>query len=135
MPPLYDDDSIAPDQMLIRALRPGWTAPRANGSERPNRLAFTDGTQETSCFIDNEINLAEIRRLFPGDKICRFRAAAVRAAGFVIMRKPEDCPADFAGEPTHHLVIGPEAEIRKKELMKRGDLIALSPDSEVLPPD
>jgi len=134
MPPLRDDDNIASDQSLLRALRHEWTTLRADGSERPNRLAFTDSTQETSCFIDSESNLAELRRLFPGEQICRFRAGFVRAAGFVIERRPRECPDGFVGDPNDHLVIGPAEEIRKKELMRRGDAIAKTQGIEVLPP-
>jgi len=134
MPPLHDDETIDPDQSLLRALRPGWTALRDDGAERPNRLAFTDGSQETSCFIDNEVNLAELRRLFPDAKICRFRARHARAVAFVLERKPSDCPDGFAGDPTHHLVIGPAMEISKRDLMRRGDTLCKMEGIEILPP-
>jgi len=135
MPPLQDDATIDPDQSLIRAPRPGWTATREDGTERPNRLAFVDGrTQEASCFIDNDTNLAELRRLFPGDKICRFAARFARDAGFVIQRKPGDCPPGFVGDPVHHLVIGPAEEKPKKALLRMGDALALTPGIEILPP-
>jgi hypothetical protein len=132
MPPLRDDDTIDPDQSLIRALRPGWTTAK-DGTERPNSLAFTDETQETSCFFDNEANLTELRRQFPGVKICRFRASVVRAANFVIERKPADCPEGFP-DPTHHVVIGPSETISRKQLMKIGHKIANTPGIEVLQP-
>lgn len=134
MPPLRDDETIDPDQSLLRALRPGWTALRDDGTERPNRLAFTDSNQETTCFIDNDTNLAELRRLFPGQKICRFRARFVRAAGFVVARKPDDCPDGFVGDPAHHLVIGPTEQVTKTELLRRGDAIGVTPGIEILPP-
>jgi hypothetical protein len=132
MPPLHDDAGIGPDQSLLRALRPGWITVQ-DGQERPNRLAFTDESQETSCFIDIDANLAELRRLFPDDKICRFRASFVRAAGFVIERKPDGCPLGFLGDPTHHLVVGPAEQISKSQLMKRGHAIAITPGIEILP--
>lgn len=125
MPPLRDDQTIAPEQSLLRVLRPGWTTVE-NGQERPNTLAFTDGNQETSCFLDNDANLAELRRLFPGAKICRFRAAVARAAGLVIERKPDECPQGFTGDPNDHVVIGPAEQISKKQLMKIGHRIANS---------
>lgn len=131
MPPLRDDTTIGPDQSLLRALHPKWTTVQ-NGRERPNTLAFTDETQESSCFIDNAINLEELRRLFPGQRICRFRASFVRDAGFVIERKPGDCPDGFAGDPQHHVVIGPANEISKTQLMKRGHAIANTPGVEIL---
>ena len=132
MPPLRDDGSIGPDAFLIRALQSGWTTVEGT-HERPNTLAFTDETQETSCFLDTPDNLAELRRKFPSFKICRFRAGIVRAAGFVIERKPDECPEGFS-DRTQHVVIGPPETLSKKQLMKRGHAIAHSDGIEILNP-
>ena len=76
-------------------------------------------------------DLTELQRQFPGDKICRFRASMVRAAGFVMQRKPEDCPPGFVN-PDHHVVVGPPRIISKKQLMKRGHSIAVTLGIEIL---
>jgi hypothetical protein len=55
----------------------------------------------------------------------------VRAAGFVMQRKPEDCPPGFVN-PDHHVVVGPPRIISKKQLMKRGHSIAVTPGIEIL---
>jgi hypothetical protein len=98
-------------------------------------LAYIDGrTQESSCYVANEVNLAELRRMFPGQKIAKFRAQIVRDAQCVIERKPDECPLDFRGDRREHVVIGPARELSRGPYFKRAEEIAHTPGIEILPP-
>jgi hypothetical protein len=134
MPPLQDDLSIGVGQSLLRVLRDDWTTVR-DGRERPGSLAFIDSNQETSCFLDTHANLRELQRLFPGEKICRFPAAVIRAAGFFIERRPGEVPEDFLGDPSDHVVVGPPEAVGKKDLIRMGKAIATNPLIEIIYPD
>lgn len=130
MPPLRDDDTIGSDDFLVRVLHEKWIT-TDEGRERPNSLAFTDSSQETSCFIDTPANRIQLKSIFAGLKICRFPASIVRAAGFVIERKPDECPEGFL-DRTQHVVIGPPELLTKKQLVKRGQTIARSDGVEII---
>jgi len=137
MPPI-DDQTIPADAVLFRVLRkdPNWTTNKG-GRLRPTSLAFFSSEQEISYFLDAPGMLAELQRIFPEHKIARVPAAVIRAAGFVIERRPDpaDCPRDFHCDPACHVVAGLSAEVTRIVFQRRARSIANHADIVIIEPE
>lgn len=128
MPPHEDDRAINNDQRLWRAL-PNWITAK-DGRERPKSESLTDSSYENSCFVEGEITLEEIvafllagaqqqedamlmKLIEEGLPFALLPVGVVREAGFIVERRPEE--ADGCANPNAHVVVGPAAEIRRKD--------------------
>lgn len=128
MPPREDDRAIDNDKRLWRAL-PDWVTAK-EGHERPKSESLTDSSYENSCFLESEITLEEIvAYLLAGaqqqghDKLMKLieeglpfaliPVGVIREAGFIVERRPEE--AEGCANPNAHVVVGPAAEIRRKD--------------------
>ena len=128
MPPHADDQGIANDQFLLRAL-PNWITSK-EGRERPKSESLTDSSYENSCFVEGEITPEQIiafllvqarlqqddalvREIGKGLPLARIPVSIVREAGFIIERRPEE--AVGCANPAAHVVVGPPTEIRRKD--------------------
>src|SRR6267378_4879493 len=124
MPPARDDISVRDEQFLLRVLRTDWIQIK-EGHEQPTSESFTDSNQENSCFIEGEITLAEISRLFPDcGRVARIPVALIRAVGYIIEIRPEpgDAPAGISN-PRAHVVVGPSQMLGRKEYQRRSRTI------------
>ena len=132
--PLLDDATIPDNAILLRVLRqdPNWTTNKG-GRRRPSNLAFYEARGEVSYFIDAPGMLTELRRIFPGQEIVNVPAAVIRGVGFAIVRRPNDCPADFQCDRTCHVVAGPSGELQRLEFQRRARAIAKHQDVTILP--
>lgn len=129
--PRHDDLGIAPNAILIRAVRPDWVR-EENGTERLTSATFSDGEFEASCFIADEVGGIESyrRKILPElSELLRTRLGVatvtverVRSSGLWIYRKPEEYKNDPA-----HVVICPPDEMTTKQYKKRTG--ALAPDA------
>ncbi len=133
--PLQDDVSIPHDAMLYRVLpKPSWIKTEGE-TRRPSSIAFYEARGEVSYFVDGPGMLAEVRRIFPGMEIARVPASVLRSTevGFVIERRPADCPEDFHCDPANHVVAGPSAEITRNEFQRRARRVAKHTDVTIVP--
>jgi hypothetical protein len=123
MAPAFDDIAVRDEQFLIRVLRPEWIQIKES-REQPTSESFTDSNQENSCFIEGEIPLEEIRRLFPGSRVARIPVAVVRGVGYSIERRPQpgETPPGISN-PNAHVVVGPPQELGRKEYQRRSRAI------------
>jgi hypothetical protein len=92
-----------------------------------------DSNQENSCFVENEITLQELNRIFPGRKIARIPVPLVRQFGYAIERRPEEAPDDCANRNSH-VVVGPIREIGKNEYERSAKGIVISEQITILYP-
>jgi hypothetical protein len=132
--PIVNDASIPDDAILLRVLHPSslWRC-RVGGRYRPTSLAFQDGlTGDVSCFVQAEGVEAQVRQMYPHNEIATVTAGAVRAAGYVIERRPGEC-GNFTGDPNAHVVIGPPEPITKKAQTRRARRIAEHDATTILP--
>lgn len=131
MPPGADDPSIPDEANLLRVLHPRWITFKG-GRERPTTDSFKDSNFENSCFVEAEITIEELQRLFPEMNIARVPARVVRATGFAIERRPTEAPENCSN-PRSHVVVGPTEEILRTayEAIKN---IVLSPAIEIVRP-
>src|SRR5215468_6487060 len=113
MPPHADDPGIGNDRFLLRVLRIKWITVKDN-RERPTTESMTDSNYENSCFVDGEIPIEEIQRLFPGQRIARIPVHVIRGGGFIIERRPGEAP-EHCSNPNAHVVVGPQREIRRND--------------------
>jgi hypothetical protein len=85
--PFDDDLSLVGDIELVRVLVDrNWYGKREDGSERASKAAFIDSSNENSCFLLAETDLALIAARFPDKKFAVVTAGAAREAGFIIAR-------------------------------------------------
>jgi hypothetical protein len=132
--PLTDDPTVAAGSILLRVLRAGWTTTKG-GRCRPASLAFFSTGQEISYFVEGPGVVNELWRIFPGHKIARIPAFVIRASGFVIERRPAECPAELQCDHASHVVAGPAAEITRNEFQRRAGLIAKHNDVSIIEPE
>jgi len=111
MPPSRDDLEISDNTVLMRVLLPKWLTSKG-GRERPTSDSLLDSNFENSCFIEGEVALEEIQRLFPNLKIARLRAGLFRREGFAIERRPDEAPP-LCSRPNSHVVVGPQVAIER----------------------
>jgi hypothetical protein len=133
--PLQDDQTIAPDAVLLRVLRndPNWT--RIDGGQiRPTKLAFFSVNQEISYFVDGPGMCAELERIFPGNKVARIPVSVIREQGFAIERRPGECPEDFQCDRGSHVVAGPVTEMTRNLHQRHARCIANHPEVIVMGP-
>ena len=132
--PLTDDQTVAADSVLLRVLRHGWTTTK-DGRCRPASLAFFSTDQEISYFVEGPDVIIELWRIFPGHKIARIPASVIRAQGFVIERRPAECPAELQCDHASHVVAGPAAEITRNEFQRRAGSIAKHIQVSIIEPE
>jgi hypothetical protein len=108
-----DDESLRGQEVeLVRVLVDrAWLTSRDDGTERPSSAAFTESTNEASCFILAETDLNQIAARFPGKKLAVITAAAARDAGFIIARDEEGGD----GIPGHVVLIQRSARPESKQ--------------------
>jgi hypothetical protein len=127
MAPQVDDAGIGNDQWLLRALLRKWITTKG-GRERPSSESF-DSTYETSCFLEAEISLEDVRAYLvaelgehaAGLAFARIPVAAVREAGFAVERRPEE--AVGCANPAAHVVIGPIGQMPPKDYLRAAKAI------------
>jgi hypothetical protein len=130
--PLHDDGTIPADAILFRVLaHPGWTTTKG-GTRRPSSIAFYEAAGEVSYFVDAPGMLTELSRIFPGSEIAVVPALVVRAVGFAIERRPDECPEDFQCDRTCHVVAGPPAELTRLEFQAKARRIAKNPNVTIV---
>jgi hypothetical protein len=105
MPPAVDDPSITAESVVLRVLHHKWVTSKG-GRERPTSDSLLDSNYENSCFLEGEISLDELKRLFSGRKIARIPVGLLRAEGFWLERRPDEAP-EGCTNPAAHLVCGP----------------------------
>ena len=133
--PLQDDQTIPDDAILYRVLPlPSWIKTEGE-KRRPSSIAFYEARGEVSYFVDGPGMIAEVRRMFPGMEIACVPASVLRSAevGFVIERRPAECPDGFQSDPAYHVVAGPNGELTRNEFQRRAGRIAKHPDVTILP--
>lgn len=131
--PVIDDGTIPANASLLRVLVPEWITNKG-GTRRAASLAFLSTEQEVSYFIEAEGILAEVQRIFPGHEIARVPVAVMRGAGLAIERRPDECPAEFHGDHTCHVIGGPNADVTRNEFERRARLVAKHQDVTIIPP-
>jgi|SRR5579863_3102513 len=131
--PLQDDQTIAPDAVLLRVIPnyPNWTAIEG-GRVRPTSLAFFSDNQEISYFIDGPGMRTELGRIFSGNNAALVPASVVREQGFAIERRPGECPEDFRCDRSSHVVAGPVAEMARKAHQGLARRIARHPEVTII---
>jgi hypothetical protein len=129
--PLQDDVTVPNDATLLRALYKDWIT-REGPTRRPTSHAFMDAIFETSLFVNSPEVAIELRRIFVGLEIASISVGVVREIGFVIERRPTECPDDFRCNPGCHVVIGPPREMARKEYQRRTRTIATHPQTIIL---
>jgi hypothetical protein len=132
MPPLLDDERIAGDAFLLRALLPKWSIVKA-GRERPTSDSLLDSNFENSCFVEGELSVAQVQLMFPGLKLARLPVSVVRREGFALERRPEEAPPGCPA-PEAHLVIGPLRELERGDYEGRARRIVKDPSVQVIAP-
>lgn len=132
MAPAWDDLEITDDRFLLRVLFGRWLT-RKEGRERPTSESLMDSNQENSCFIENEITIGELNRIFPGRQIARIPVGLVRQFGYAIERRPDEAPEDCAN-PNSHVVIGPLRELGKNAYERAAKGIVTSEQIAIIHP-
>jgi len=132
MPPLRDDDRIADDSFLLPALLPKWSIVKG-GRERPTSDSLLDSNFENSCFIEEELSIAEVQLLFPGLKLARLPVSVVRREGFALERRPEEAPVGCL-KPEAHVVIGPLLALERGDYERCARHIVKDPTVQVIHP-
>jgi len=115
-----DDGSILGADFLLRRLFPGRVVQGSDGLPRITNQAFRDSADGTPLSASLAKGWADYRALlssFPGYGLARFAAAAARAQGQAICRRPE--PDD----PHHTLVRGPKPKSVKNALVAASELV------------
>ncbi len=126
---IVDDATISNQTIVFRILLDGWVSIVANRI-RPNSLALLDSNFENSCFISNDQSFTELQRLFPGQPVAGIPVEVLRTNGFVVERRPGECPTDYQGNPDDHVVVGPPAPCSRK-IYQRGSQ-AIVKDTRVI---
>lgn len=114
---IVDDATILNEDLLLRILLEDWITSTEAGI-RPNSLAFLDSNFENSCFISNEQSFTELQRLFPGRPAAGVPVGILRSKGFVVGRRPGECPEDYEGDRGDHVVVGPAEPCGRKEYQR-----------------
>lgn len=133
--PLRDDATIPNSAVLLRVLidDANWRT-QENGRYRPSSLAFFSTNQDVSYFLDVPGVVDELNRIFAGFEIASIPASVIREAGFVIERRPGECPEDFRCDRTCHVVAGPIESLERKVHQKRARQIAKHPAVTIINP-
>jgi hypothetical protein len=119
---IVDDATISNEDILLRILLDDWIKNTETGS-RPNSLALLDSNFENSCFISNAESLTELQRLFPGLPVAGIPVEVIRTEGFVVGRRPNECPSGYAGDPNGHVVVGPPEPCGRKDYQRKSQAI------------
>ncbi len=131
--PIVDDASIPPDAILLRVLvDPNWVTNKG-GTRRPTSIAFVDANEEASFFIAGAGIIDELRRIFGNAEIASVPAAAIRAVGFGIERRPAECRDDFHCDPASHVVAGPRQPMPRNTYEKTARSIGKEPGVALIP--
>lgn len=133
MPPAGDDDRITGDRYLLRALLPRWLTIKV-GRERPTSDSLLDSSFENSCFIEDEITVAQVQGLFPGLKLARIPVELVRRHHFAVERRPNEAPQGCP-VPDAHVVIGPLQVARWGDYERSARNIVKDPVVQLIPPN
>jgi hypothetical protein len=114
VPKRTDDAEIPDDALLYRVLgQENWSVVE-NGIRRVSSFAFKDTlSYEASCFLASEISLDDLKKRFPGKRICGVTAAVVRDQRHIIARAPEEFEGNAA-----HIVICPPGNLKRKDADK-----------------
>ena len=133
--PLRNDETIPDDAVLLRVLLkdPNWTTNRG-GRYRAASLAFFSTEQEISYFLEAPGVLAEVQGMFPDHEIARVPASVIRSVTFAIERRPAECPPNFQGDRSCHVVAGPSVEITRKDNERCARSIAKHKDVTIISP-
>ncbi len=132
MPTSRDDLSVGPDKNLLRVLWPKWSTTKG-GRERPTSDSLLDSNFENSCFVEGEISVEDVQRLFPGLKVARIPVWLAREQEFAVERRPEEAPEQCPVRDSH-VVVGPLAAIDRGEYEKRARAIVKSAAVEIILP-
>jgi hypothetical protein len=125
--PLLDDGTILADAVLLRVLpHPGWITNKG-GIRRPSSIAFYEAYGEVSYFLDGPGVVAELRRIFKDAEIARVPVQVIRAIGFAIERRPDECPIGFRCDRSNHVVAGPAQQMDRNVYEKLARSIAKQP--------
>lgn len=130
MPPAADDPNIAPATYVLRVLHGKWVTTKG-GRERPTSDSLLDSNFENSCFLEEEISLDELKRLFDGKKIARIPVRLLRAEGYWLERRPQEAPKGCTS-PASHLVCGPPDDPIRGVYEAKARRIVKSPEVEIL---
>lgn len=127
--PLRNDETISDEAILFRVLiaDPNWKTRESDGRYRPTSLAFYSADQDVSYFVDGPGVVEALNKLFAGLEIASVPASVIRGVGFVIERRPEECPEDFECDRSCHVVAGPAEPIPRKDHQRRVRTIAKHP--------
>src|ERR1700722_2562466 len=126
--PIQDDPTIPAEAILWRALIERWVLVSPEKS-RPTSDSLLDSNGENSCFVSGGCTLEERRRLFPeAHRFVQLPVRVLRENGYGVERRPEECPSDYPGNSTDHVVVGPTDEISLKEYVRRAKRIVKNPD-------
>jgi len=134
MPPKEDDrPSIPDDRRLVRvAIRESWIQVDKNtGQLRPTSDSLLESNFEASCFIQGEVPIEEIQRLFPQKRLYIVTAGVLREAGFFIERRPDEAP-DGLSRPEAHVVVGPPTEIARNNYTRSCRAVVKNPAIEII---
>jgi hypothetical protein len=123
MGPVRDEQDIRADGRLYRVVLSSRYLTSKGGRERPTSDWLKDSNYENSCFVEGEISLDEIYRLFsteyPEMRTVVMPVSLIRGEGFWIERRPDEAP-DGCSNPRSHVVIGPPAR-RNGEALENDD--------------
>jgi len=128
----FEDDSalVGGTQLLRVLIDKNWCAVKEDGSERASSAAFTESTNEASCFIASETDVSLIKQRFPGKKWAVITAEDARSAGFIVARDEEG----GGGIPGHVVLVQVSARPQSKQHVRLARQLAgksrvISPDS------
>src|SRR5947209_4263770 len=105
MPPSIDDPTISDDDELMRGLLPRWITLKG-GRERPTTDAFLDSNYENSCFLSLRDNPEFVQQVLAPLRRAIVTARLIRSVGWIVERRPDECPAEYRGNKADHVVIG-----------------------------
>lgn len=130
MAPRLDEPGIADEVYVLRALHDRWVTTNG-GRERPSSDSFTDSNHENSVFVEGEISVDELRQLTGLTRVARVPVRLLRAAGYLIERRPDEAPSGCT-HPDAHVVCGPPEAMGKKQYERAARRIATSLEIEIL---
>ena len=125
-----DDLTIGPDQAVLRVLKERWVTTKG-GRRRPTTDSLMDSNFENSCFVEGEIPIPELQRLFPGQEIARIPVSTLRAQGYWLERRPDEAPEGCI-PPESHCVCGPPDTPERGVYEAKARKIVKAPEVEIL---
>jgi hypothetical protein len=130
MAPRLDEPGITDEAYVLRALLDKWVT-TTDGRERPRSDSLTDSNHENSLFVEGEISVDELRQLTGLTRVARVPVRLLRAAGYLIERRPDEAP-DGCTRPESHVVCGPPEAMGKKQYERAARSIVTSLEIEML---